>query len=158
MMFETYTIALFGNRRITNGLAAEAKLEQTLSEIISAHAHTTILIGRNGDFDLLASSVIRRLQTRMGKERCTHVLVLPYSTKELRENEDAFCAYYDEIRIDAEASAAHFKAAITMRNRRMVEEADLVLVWAEHPGGADDAFQYAQEQQTASVNLAEVTE
>ncbi len=154
MMFETYTVALFGNRHMTNGLAAEARLEQTLSEIIPAHAHTTLLLGRNGDFDLLASSVIRRLQSRMGKERCTHVLVLPYPTKELRENAAAFAAYYDEIRIDTKAQTAHFKTAITIRNRRMIEEADLVVVWAEHPGGADNAYRYAQKHQIAAVNLA----
>ena len=154
MMFETYTIALFGNRHITNGLAAEAHLEQVLSGIISEHAHTTILIGRNGEFDLLASSIIRRLQARMGHERCAHVLVLPYPSKELRENEASFSDYYDEIRIDAESQTAHFKSAITIRNHRMIDEAQLVLVWAEHPGGAENAYRYAQKHQIAAVNLA----
>ena len=37
-MFQTFTISLFGNRHITNGLAAEAHLEQVLSGIISEHA------------------------------------------------------------------------------------------------------------------------
>ena len=152
-MFQTFTIALFGNRRITNELAAEARLDQVLSGIISEHAHTTILIGRNGEFDLLASSVIRRLQARMGHERCAHVLVLPYSSKELRENEASFSDYYDEIRIDAESQTAHFKSAITIRNHRMIDEAQLVLVWAEHPGGAEEALRYAQKQKIMAIRL-----
>ena len=154
MMFETYTIALFGNRELTNGLTIERCLENKLTELAASHAHLTVLIGRNGDFDLLASSVVRRLQARIGCERCTHTLVLPYSTKELRENEASFSDYYDEILIDDEAQTAHFKSAITIRNYRMIDKADLVVVWAEHPGGAENAYRYAQKHQIAAVNLA----
>ena len=156
-MFNTFTVALFGNRRITNGLAAEAHLEQVLSDILSAHEHTTVLLGRNGEFDLLASSVIRRLQTRMGKERCTHVLVLPYSTKELRENEAAFSAYYDEIRIDEEAAQSHYKSAITVRNRTMVSSSDQVLVWDEQSGGGTTAVRrYAEASGIPVVSLIQM--
>lgn len=62
MMFETYTIALFGNRELTNGLTIERYLENKLSELAASHAHLTVLVGRNGEFDLLASSVVHRLQ------------------------------------------------------------------------------------------------
>ena len=154
MMFETYTIALFGNRELTNGLTIERYLENKLSELAASHAHLTVLVGRNGEFDLLASSVVRRLQARIGRERCIHTLVLPYPTKELLENKESYTAYYDDIRIDTEVQTAHFKTAITIRNRRMIEEADLVVVWAEHPGGADNAYRYAQKHQIAAVNLA----
>ncbi len=153
-LFHNYTISLFGNRRITNGRLAEARLDEVLSDIIATHEHTTVLIGRNGDFDLLASSVIRRLQSRMGKERCTHILVLPYPTKDLRENEAAFSAYYDEIRIDEDAAAAHFKASITVRNRNMIMQSDYVLVWEEHTGGGTSAArQFAEEQGVPTIDL-----
>ena len=156
MMFTSYTVSLFGNRRITNACRADRRLEQVLSSVIASHEHTTVLIGRNGDFDLLASTVIRRLQTRMGKERCSHVLVLPYPTKELRENESAYAAYYDEIQIDADAAASHFKAAISVRNRNMVMQSDLVLVWEEVSGGGTGAArQFALSQDIPTLNLAE---
>ena len=53
----------------------------------------------------------------------------------------------NEILIDDEAQTAHFKSAITIRNYRMIDKADLVVVWAEHPGGAENAYRYAQKHQ-----------
>ena len=59
-MFRPYTIALFGHRQLANALQVEQRLEACLRELLRTHAQVEFLLGRNGEFDLLAASVIRR--------------------------------------------------------------------------------------------------
>ena len=51
---------------------------------------------------------------------------------------------------------AYFKRAILLRNRYMVDRADLVVVYVERTtGGAYQALQYAQKQGKTVINLAD---
>ena len=60
-------------------------------------------------------------------------------------NEAAFLDYYDEVEICEESARAHFKAAIQIRNRCMVDRSDLVVCCIQHQsGGAYRTVQYAQ--------------
>lgn len=54
-----------------------------------------------------------------------------YLSAEYEKNEEAFQEYYDEVEICQSSSAAHFKAAMQLRNREMVDRADLVLCCIE---------------------------
>lgn len=88
------------------------------------------------------------------------VLVLPYLSAEYENNEETFQEYYDEVEICQSSSAAHFKAAMQIRNREMVDRADLVLCYIERQnGGAYQTVLYAKKHNKKVVNLAdEVTE
>ena len=142
---DIYTVSLFGHRHIEQGALVEERLESLLYDLITGKEYGEFLIGRDGEFDLLASSVIKRCIKKYGRGNTSLVLVLPYMRAEYRDNEAAFLDYYDEVEICEESARAHFKAAIQIRNRRMVDRSDLVVCCIQHQsGGAYRTVQYAQ--------------
>ena len=80
-------------------------------------------------------------------------------TAEYLNNEEYFHDYYTDVEISYAASMAHPKSAIQIRNREMVDRADLVLCAIEREsGGAWQTIQYAIKQGKTVINLAEDTE
>ena len=142
---DIYTVSFFGHRHIEQGALVEERLESLLYDLITGKEYVEFLIGRDGEFDLLASSVIKRCIKKYGRGNTSLVLVLPYMRAEYRDNEAAFLDYYDEIEICEESARAHYKAAIQIRNRCMVDRSDLVVCCIQHQsGGAYKTVQYAQ--------------
>ncbi len=151
-MNDKYTVSLFGHRIIEDYLTVESKLYELLRIIMQRSGELEFLIGRNGDFDLMAASVIRKLKKETGNENAFLTLVLPYDTAELRNNTEAFESYYDSIEICD--TARNFKYAIVARNRDMVERSDLVVVYVKNEsGGAFQALKYAEKNQKRIINL-----
>ena len=65
-------------------------------------------------------------------------------------------SYYDEVQICSESAQAHPKAAISIRNRAMIDKSDLVICCIEHnSGGAYMAVKYAQKLGKPIINLIE---
>ena len=116
-----YTVSLFSHRRLERPRLVEERLLRLLKELFSRHEFLSFLIGRNGDFDLLAAATIRRAMRMYGEERAELVLILPYPTAEWQKNQQAFLHYYNEIEICEESSGSFYKAAIQTRNRKIVE-------------------------------------
>ena len=84
------------------------------------------------------------------------VLVLPYLTAEYLNNENYFHDYYTDIEISHVASVAHPKSAIQIRNREMVDRANLIICYIEHEkGGAWQTVEYAIKQGKTVINLAD---
>lgn len=155
---KTFTVAFFGHRMISDFRELEEDLYDIINTLLSSHSYVEFLVGRNGDFDRIASSAIRRAQESLGTNNSAHILVLPYMTAEYRENEATFHAFYDEVEIYS-AEKTHFKSAITKRNRHMAERADIVLCYVkEKEGGAADAVKYAYSIGKTVINFAEVAE
>ena len=151
-MTDKYTVSLFGHRIIEDYLTVEAKLYELLRIIMQRSGELEFLVGRNGDFDLMAASVIRKLKKETGNENSFLTLVLPYDTAELRNNTEAFESYYDSIEICD--TARNFKYAIVARNRDMVERSDLVVVYVKNEsGGAYQSLKYAEKNQKRIINL-----
>ena len=64
--------------------------------------------------------------------------------------------YYNEIEISYTAAKAHPKSAFQMRNRELVDRADLVICYIENKeGGAWQTIKYAKEKEKNIINLAE---
>ncbi|MBO5507295.1 MAG: hypothetical protein J6A00_05970, partial [Bacteroides sp.] len=83
-------------------------------------------------------------------------LVLPYARAEYLNNEESYHDYYSDVEISYAASKAHPKAAIQIRNREMVDRADLILCCIEREkGGAWQTVQYAIKQEKTVINLAD---
>ena len=62
--------------------------------------------------------------------------------------------YYDKIEICLEAAKAHFKAAIGIRKRCMIERSDLVICCIQHErGGAYEVVRYANKNNKTVYNL-----
>jgi len=149
-----YTVTFFGTRSLSDPFIIENRLEKVLREIILSKEYTDFLVGRDGEFDQLASSVIRRCKEKYACGNVSHILVLPYERAEYRDNKESFEAYYDEVQICYESSQAHPKAAIEVRNRVMTDRSDLVICALEHEyGGAYAAMRYAKQTGKRVINI-----
>lgn len=151
-----YTVSFFGHRKIENPSEIESRLDRLLHDIITQKEYVEFLIGREGEFDLLAASAIRRAVKNYGCGNTSFILVLPYMKAEYRNNKREYLEYYDEIEVCAEASEAHYKSAIQVRNKIMVDRSDLVVCCIQkNTGGAYKTVKYAENQNCTVVNLSE---
>ena len=73
-----FSVSFFGHRELDNSLKVESKLEALISDIINSNEYVEFLVGRKGEFDLLAASVIRRVRRSLGVNNCSLVWVMPY--------------------------------------------------------------------------------
>lgn len=155
-MMDTFTVSFFGHRVIENPLVVERRLEALICELLTSHGYVEFLVGRDGDFDLLVSSVIRRCKRTIRADNSAHVWVLPYGTARFRDNEPSFREYYDEIEICGNSAAAHYKRAYQIRNREMADRSDLIFFCVSHKnGGAWQTMQYAQKQGIPYRNISD---
>ena len=153
---DIYTVSLFGNRHIENASEIEKRLEIILKDIIMNKEYVEFLIGREGDFDILASSVIKRIISKNDYGNTHFVLVLPYMKAEYRDNKEYYLDYYDEVEICSKSETAHPKSAIQIRNRNIVDRSDLVICCIQYDsGGAYRTMQYAIRQKKNVINIAE---
>ena len=154
-MLNIYTVSFFGHRSIERALEVENRFDKLLHELIAQKEYVEFLIGRDGEFDLLASAAIKRAVREYGYGNTHFTLVLPYMKAEYRDNEKEYLDYYDEVEVCAESADAHPKAAIQIRNRNMVDRSDLVVCCIQHKsGGAYKTMQYAEKQDKHIINLA----
>ena len=143
-MLDIYTVAFFGHRYIDNPPRVEELLEEQIRNLIDENEYVEFLVGRNGDFDRCVSSAVLRVRKNYRDDNSSLVLVLPYLTAEYLNNEQYFHDYYTDVEISYKASKAHPKSAIQIRNREMVDRADLVICYIEeNRGGAWKTVQYA---------------
>lgn len=158
-MLDIFTVAFFGHREIDNSFKIEERLEEEIYRLLQEHEYVDFLVGRDGEFDQFASSAVLRVQKRYRDDNSSLILVLPYARAEYLNNEDSFHDYYSDVEISYAASKAHPKAAIQIRNREMVDRADLILCCIEREqGGAWQTIQYAIKQGKTVINLADGTE
>ena len=129
-------------------------METMIRELLLSKEYVEFLVGRDGEFDQLVASTVRRFKRTVRDDNSSLVLVLPYATAEYRNNEQSFHAYYDEVEICAEAAEKHYKSAHQIRNRTMVDRSNLVVFSVEHnSGGAYQTLQYAKKANASIINL-----
>ena len=127
-----------------------------LINLLDKYEYIDFLVGRNGEFDRIVSSSIKRIKKEYAYKNCSHILVLPYDSAEYRYNEDSFDDYYDRIEICKKSSNSHFKSAIQIRNKDIVDRSDLIICYIEsNNGGAYQTVQYAKKQGKKVRNLAD---
>ena len=156
---EVFTVSFFGHRMIDDVLEIENRLEQLIRTLVREHEYVEFLVGRDGEFDQLVSSTIRRCKREYRSDNSAHIWVLPYLTAEYRDNEESFRDYYDEIEVCETAAVGHYKNAHQTRNRAMVDRSDLVVFCIQHEsGGAWRTIKYAKKQGILCINLNEQLE
>ena len=144
---DIYTVSFFGHREIENVLEVERKLEVKILELIKTKQYVEFLVGREGEFDILAASVVKRVKKQMDYGNCSLIWVLPYMKSEFRDNEKEYLDYYDDVEVCERSSKAHYKSAMQIRNKAMVDRSDLVICCIQHKsGGAYKTVQYAEKQ------------
>ncbi len=155
-MMNIYTVCFFGHREIERASEIEKRLDKLLHDIIIQNEYVNFLIGRDGNFDILASAAIKRAINSYSYGNTHFTLVLPYLKAEYRDNKEYFLDYYDEVEVCEESAKAHFKSTIQVRNRNLVDRSDLVVCCIQHKsGGAYQTIQYAKKQGKKVVNLSE---
>lgn len=155
----TYTVSFFGHRMIDDVFEIENRLEQLIRTLLREHQYVEFLVGRDGEFDQLVSSTIRRCKREYRSDNSAHIWALPYITAEFRDNEESFRDYYDEIEVCKAAAVGHYKNAHQTRNRAMVDRSDLVVFCIQHAsGGAWQTMKYAKKQGKPYINLNEQLE
>lgn len=154
-MLDIYTVAFFGHRYIDNPTKVEELLEKQIQRLIDENKYVDFVVGRNGDFDRCVSSAVLRVRKNVRDDNSSLVLMLPYPTAEYLNNKEYFHDYYTDVEISYAASKAHPKAAIQIRNREMVNRADLIICYIEEKnGGAYQAVKYAEKINKTIINLA----
>lgn len=150
----TYTVSFFGHRKIDNALEIESRLEQLIRTLLREHEYIQFLVGRDGEFDQMVSSAIRRCKREYRSDNSAHIWVLPYVTAEYRDNEESFRDYYDEIEVCEAAAGCYYKNAHQTRNRTMVNRSDMVVFCIQRAsGGAWQTMKYTMEQGVPCIDL-----
>jgi hypothetical protein len=112
------------------------------------------LIGRDGDFDQLASSAIIRAKKNIFDANSSHVWVMPYARAEYINNSKDYDEYYDAVEICERSAECHPKAAIAIRNQYMIDRSDLCVFYVKHNyGGAWNALKYAEKLEKNKILL-----
>lgn len=155
-MLNIYTVSFFRHRYIDNASEVNQRLDCLLHDLIVQKEYVEFLVGRDGDFDTIASAAIKRAVHNYGYGNTHFILVLPYMKAVYHDNEKEFLDYYDEVEVCAESSEAHPKSAIQVRNRCMVDRSDLVVCCIQHKsGGAYKTVQYAVKRGKQVRNLSD---
>lgn len=142
---EIYRVSFFGHRVVKDALRIEKKLEMLICELLLQHDYVELLVGREGEFDQMVSSIIRRSKRRIRDDNSSHIWVMPYLSAEYQGNEQAYQKYYDEIIVCESSAKAYFKRAYQIRNREMVDRSDLAVFCVQQErGGAWRTMQYAK--------------
>lgn len=157
-ILDQFTVSFFGHRETDNTVLAQHNLEIFITTLLQEKEYVVFLVGRDGEFDLLVASTVRRLKRTVRDDNSALSWVLPYLTAEYRENEDAYLAYYDEVEICEYAASGHFRAALHTRNQQMVKRSNLIACYIDHhSGGAYQTVQYALKHGKPVLNLAAQT-
>ena len=151
-----YTVSFFGHRRIDDPIRIEQQLEEIVRDLLLTKHYVEFLVCKDGDFDILVASVIRRCKRQYRDDNSAMVLVLPYMRADFRDNEESYREYFDEIEIFL---GTHYKSAFQQRNRNMVCRSDLaILAVNKTEGGAYSTMKYAATQGVEMINLYDIME
>lgn len=130
----------FGHRVMLTDV--EKPLREALARL-TAQGVTEFYTGGMGEFDELFARTVRSI--KRNDHRLRLILVLPYLTRPVVTERAWYEAQYDEILIPAELDGVHPKAAITLRNRWMVDRSSIVIAALRSDyGGAAEAVRYAE--------------
>lgn len=113
-------------------------LSSCLQELIAAQGVHTFLCGGMGDFDRMAAYTLHQFKKEYPYIRS--YLVIPYRTIQLPE----IAPLCDEILFPEPLWTAHPKAAISKRNRWMVDRSEHLVTFVRYTtGGTYQTLQYA---------------
>ncbi len=153
MFGEIYRVSFIGHREITYDFRyVEEALDRVISEVTRNKEFVEFYVGKNGDFDTMVASAVKRYQNRTGKENSALILVIPYEVA----NMDCYEKFYDEIIFPDELYGVHFKSAITKRNEWLVDHSDMLIAYVNKDGGGSSkCLKYAEKQGIKIENMGE---
>ena len=151
MIGEVYRVSFIGHREIDRFYFVEEQLDKAVGELLRNKEYVEFYVGRNGEFDTMVASAVKRGQKRYGKENSSLILVLPYAVADM----DMLEKFYDEIWLPEELYNIHYKCAITKRNEWFIDHSDLLVAYVKkEKGGAAYCLKQAKKKGIATKNIA----
>ncbi len=145
------SITFFGHRVIDDYRNVEQKLRKLLLSILDNNEYIEFYVGYDGDFDIMASSVLKNIKRTLSYDNFSINLILPY----MRKNMDMLEKYYDSVMIPLSLRFTHPKRAIIERNQWMIEKSDILICYViKNEGGAAKALNYAEKNNKYIFNLS----
>lgn len=158
-MLDIFTVSFFGHRSIDHYREVEQAVSRIVRSLIRDHEYVDFLVGRDGDFDQIVTAEVRRAKHDVYDANSSLIWVMPYEIAEYKQNRESFDTYYDEVETCPESDGAYPKAAIQIRNRRMIDRSDLVVFYVTHQsGGAHQTMKYAKAIEKRFINIADLIE
>ena len=149
------TCVFAGHRKIYEPNIGE-KVKKALEKLMETESRIVFLNGGMGRFDEVCAEVVRKLKEQYPEKDIHLCLVSAHFSNRFNTEKSYYQTFYDEILVPKEVEYTYYKAAITKRNRWMVDHADLMLVYIDHDyGGAYQTYQYAQKKSVPIINIAE---
>lgn len=88
-----------------------------------------------GNLTICARAAVRLLKRQYREKEISLILVLPYLQKRINVNSAYYESMFDLVLIPSILEGVHYKHAIVLRNRWMVEQADYVIAMVERKEG-----------------------
>ncbi len=146
-------VSFFGHRKMESISKAEEILNKIIADLLHTKEFIEFYVGENGDFDIMATSVIRQSRKKYGTDNSAVNLVLPYKKASMHFYEKQF----DSVIIPEELHDVHYKNAITERNKWVIKNSDLIICYMQNcEGGAYHAIQYADKLKIKIINIADM--
>ena len=138
-LLDIYRVAFIGHRHVERFACVEKQLQAVAESLIGSREYVEFYMGRNGEFDIMAASAVRRAQRRLGAHNSCLILVLPYAVADMED----YLNFYQEVIIPF-GGKVYPKAAISKRNEWLVENCDLLVAYVTRgTGGAAAALKKA---------------
>lgn len=140
----------FGHRNIYINI--DSKIEKILIDLIENKFVDLFYKGGMGDFDKIFSTAVRKLKKKYVDIKL--ILVYPYFTNDINVNKEFYNTNYDSILIPEEFAGAHYKRAIKLRNKWMIDNSEFVISCVNRNfGGAYEAVKYAKKSKKKIFNI-----
>lgn len=134
-----------GHRNILHAGVRE-HVNAVLEELVSRDDEFLFYSGGMGEFDALCGRAVRDMKKRYRRKNIRLILVEPYMKQSINTEGDFLLRQYDEIIIPQELESVHYKRAIPLRNRWMVDQSDCLISYTyRNFGGAYETTQYAEQ-------------
>ena len=138
-----HVCTFFGHRQCPESIRSE--LRKVLIDLIEKQNVTMFYVGRNGAFDRIVRSVLRELSKKYPRIRYAVVLE--------RIPEKTGADFSDTVFPEGLENVPP-RFAIDHRNRWMLGQADYVVTYVRHPGGAEKYAELAARHGKTVVPLA----
>ena len=108
-----------------------------------------------GRFDEMCAEAVRKLKEQHPEKDIRLCLVAAHLSNQFNTEKSYYQTFYDEILLPEEVEYTYYKAAITKRNRWMVDQADCLISYIiRQYGGAYQACRYAKKKSIPIINVA----
>ena len=121
---DIFRVGFIGHKEVDHFRQIEEQLREVIGKLLDEKEFVEFYVGRSGEFDIMAASVIKSIQRDVGTYNNCLILVLPYPVADYESYEK----YYNEVLIPHELNNVHFKAAIEKRNEWIIDNSDLLIM------------------------------